>query len=864
MDRNLRIRMLLEAADKATKPLKDLGASSSRTAKALEKTRDRLREIDRAQANVARFRAMRTGLRDTERQMDETQQRIHRLAREIADTEKPTKALTRDFEAAKRQAQQLTEQHDRETRALQQVREALDRQGVSTRNLVRDERALREEAIRTADALERQTGRFTASQRRREAVQAGRAALDEGVHRATSSAIAGTTAIFEGAELGEVLKKPIESAVELEDKMAAVRKVAQTSQPEIQRMTQDYLRLSQTMPIAVDEFAEMAEKAAAAGVGRDRQGRAMADQRQQIEAFTVQAGKMAVAYNLTKEEAGTTMMAWREAFQLPLPDLIKLGDQVNTLNKYFGGAPAEIDEVLERIGPLGKVAGAQAAQIAAMASSLSSLHVPAEVAATGIKNVLVQFNAGSSATKKLRKAYGELGLDAVDVAKRMQNDAGRTIVDVFTRINRLPKFQQLAELRNMFGKESIAAIAPLLSNLSGLQERLGKVGDATQYAGSVQTEYNIRSNTTAKRLQVAKNNFQDLAITIGADLLPAVNDLAIRLTDATRAITDFANRHPRTIQLAAALVAAIAGLTVAGGVFLLMRAGLLGLAAPFTAINAAAKALDIELLPMYATILAVVAGIALLAGAAYLVYRYWTPIKGFFGGLLDGLVSGFRGALSTVGRLLVDFSPMGLLYRGFAALMSWLGVTMPARLSDAGLYMMQGLARGITNALGMVKSAIVGAADQTMQWFKAKLGIHSPSREFHGFGGFMMAGLANGIDAGRAAPVRRIDALSRQLTSSMSGMEMRDRIGRQARRVTTALAIGAATPAGAGSAGGVGGSRPPAAAPAAPAQINIHIHQAPGQDAKALAKAVRAELERHERAKAARNRSTYTDKQDWD
>jgi len=884
-DRNLRIRMLLEAADKATKPLRDLAGGSTKAAKALKATRDRLSELNKVQGNISRFREMKSSLRDTEQQMAKTQARIRELAQKISQTSNPTKKLTRDFEAAKRQGKQLSDQHDRESQALEKMRRSLSDAGVSTRNLANHERRLREEATRAAAAIERQTTQSERAARaasRMARLRAGSDILNRGTHRATNSFATGAMMVGEGVGLVEVLKKPIEAAVDLQDKMAGVRKVAQMESPEIQRMTQDYVRLSEVMPIAADEFADMAEKAAAAGVGRDKHGAAMRDQRQQIEDFTVQAGKMAVAFNITKEEAGTTMMAWREAFQLPLPKLRELGDQVNTLNKYFGGSPAEINEVLERIGSLGGVAGAQAAQIAAMASSLSSLHVAADVSATGLKNVLVQFNAGESATKKLRKAYKAVGLDAVAVAKSMQIDAGGTILDVFTRISRLPKFQQVAELRNMFGKESITAIAPLLANLSGLRERMEKVGNATEYAGSVQKEYNIRNDTTAAKLKIAKNNFQDLAITVGTTLLPAVNRLAIKLGAGARALSEFSGAHPGVVKGIAAIVAGLGGLTALGGVFFILRAGLIGLLIPFQALNAivpllpllgaglSALAAPFAFLgtamaafgaPVIAAVLGVVAAIGLLAGGIYLIYRNWGAVKGFFAGVWAEIHAGAVGGIAGITRLLVDFSPLGLLYRGFAALVNWLGGSMPARLSDAGLAMMQGLVRGITGALGFVNKAITGAADSVVTWFKAKLGIHSPSRVFHGLGGFVMEGLSNGIDASRRAPVERIARVAGAMEAQMRAAPLQTRIGTLSRRVGTALAIGAAMPAAATPA-----ARAPApvAASAAPRPIEIHIHQQPGQSAQDLAKAVRAEMAAYEREQAAKKRSSYTDTQDWE
>ena len=46
-DRNLRIQVLLQAADRVTRPLRDIAGGSTRAAQALRLTRDRLKEMSR-------------------------------------------------------------------------------------------------------------------------------------------------------------------------------------------------------------------------------------------------------------------------------------------------------------------------------------------------------------------------------------------------------------------------------------------------------------------------------------------------------------------------------------------------------------------------------------------------------------------------------------------------------------------------------------------------------------------------------------------------------------------------------------------------------------------------------------------------
>ncbi|WP_312596345.1 hypothetical protein, partial [Stutzerimonas nitrititolerans] len=54
---------------------------------------------------------------------------------------------------------------------------------------------------------------------------------------------------------------------------------------------------------------------------------------------------------------------------------------------------------------------------------------------------------------------------------------------------------------------------------------------------------------------------------------------------------------------------------------------------------------------------------------------------------------------------------------------------------------------------------------------------------------------------------------------------------------------------------------PAAAVQSAPPNIVINIHPAPGQDANAIARAVAAELDRREREKGARARSSLYDQE---
>ena len=189
-----------------------------------------------------------------------------------------------------------------------------------------------------------------------------------------------------------------------------------------------------------------------------------------------------------------------------------------------------------------------------------------------------------------------------------------------------------------------------------------------------------------------------------------------------------------------------------------------------------------------------ITGIAL---GAYLIYRHWEPIKGFFTGLWTEIEAGFSGGLSGIAGLIVNFSPAGLFYRAFAGVMSYFGVELPGKFSEFGGMIISGLVNGISNALVSAKDTVVGVGTSIKGWFTETLGIQSPSRVFMGYGANISEGAAIGI-ASQADLVRQAAlGMAAQSAVNMAPPNPAD--------VSRASMLGGASGAGPGGAPGAGG-----------------------------------------------------------
>lgn len=375
------------------------------------------------------------------------------------------------------------------------------------------------------------------------------------------SNLAGTA--MKTAVLAAPLVGATKAAMEFESEMAEIRKVVDFDTPEqFKQMGQDILDLSTKMPMAASGIAKIVAAGGQAGIAKE-----------DLLEFAQDAVKMGVAFDLTADQAGDMMAKWRSAFDLNQDGVVALADKINYLGNTTAASAPLISDVVTRIGPLGEIGGVASGEIAALGATMIQTGTQSDVAATGIKNLILGMSIGEKATKSQAAAFQQLGFDAADMAKRMQTDAKGAILDVFHAIQALPKDQQAGVLKDLFGEESIGAISPLLAKLNLLEDNFNKVSDATKYGGSVDAEYAARCETTANQMYLFKNSMTAVAIEIGSALLPAINSILRSIVPVVVAFANWAKEHQVLIQTMVALAASFAGVLLAARSILAIRAG---------------------------------------------------------------------------------------------------------------------------------------------------------------------------------------------------------------------------------------------------------------------------------------------------
>ncbi|HAL7069627.1 TPA: phage tail tape measure protein [Escherichia coli] len=359
-------------------------------------------------------------------------------------------------------------------------------------------------------------------------------------------------------------------------------------------------------------------------------------------------------------------------------------------------------------------------------------------------------------------------------------------------------------LGDMFADMQVMAfIRPMLANMDRYREiRAGALRAADN--DLLASAYDQRLKSPLEATKTLMVSSRDLAITLGDQLAPSFISLTQELLPLIQGAKHWVATHPQFVSGAFKLISALLAIKIAT---VGLKLGLNLLISPFVSVwkNAVllrANWLRLSLaLGQGGKLRWLVRGIMLagravlwigralmmnpiglvitaVAAAAYLIYRNWWAVSSWFKQCWADIQEAFNGGIAGTGKLLINWSPAGLLYKAFAAALKYLGVDLPAKFTDFGGHLVDGLINGIKNKWESLKSSVTGMGDSISGWFSEKLGIHSPSRVFMGFGDNIAQGAAIGLQ--RTTPLaalagqRMASELLPKMPVSIQGPEIRD------------------------------------------------------------------------------------------
>ncbi|MEX3929976.1 phage tail tape measure protein [Paraburkholderia sp. BR10936] len=879
---DLKLRVLFDMIDGATKPLKNIMAGNKGLAKSLKESRDELTRLRKAHKDVTGFREMAAGLNRTKRELTDANAHVKALAAGLRASGPPSRQMIADFEKAKSATAKLATAHRAQTLSLNELRTQLGGAGINTRNLAQHERELRASIAATSGTIDGQVSKLEQLTQREKAMASARAKMGKLQGTAANMAVAGYAAKAAGShiigDLSETLdqSKAFESeavrikALGLGDHATADAVKYAKAMKQMGTSTTDNLTLMRdSLTIFADEHHAQMVMPTLAKMKFTNEALFGAEDGHANEEKFMNMLKVIELRGGTKDEA-------------------TFKDEANMVQKVITATGGRVggDQWMQFI-QTGGVAAKQMRKDAFFYQMEPLIQeMGGHAVGTGLMSAYNNVYQGKTTVKAARELVG-LGLiskDGVEYNKMGQVNHFKTGALKGSDIlkNSPLEWMEKVLLPSLAAKgitdpnkvkDTIATIftnrtaANLFTTMYMQRDQIHKNERLNAGADGIDEGAEKASQMTQGRELEALAKIRDLKLEIGQKVSPIYNaglSLTAGLLDS---VTGFMKEHSTAAQVVLVTLAALAAMLVGGGMFTIALAGVLG---PLALVKFSMTALGMQggilsrVLAMQAGAWRFLGRSAMLAGramlmnpiglaitaiavGAYLIYRYWEPIKAFFAGLWGDIQQAFAGGLSGIGALIVNWSPLGLFYQAFAGVLRWFGVDMPAKFSEFGSNLISGLVNGITNGLGTVKEAITNVASNTVTWFKEKLGIHSPSRVFGELGGFISQGAAIGMEAEQGRIAKAAIGLATLAATSFGGTGAAQAAGGPGVAIDTRPALQARQAAGIadGVASAGGGD-----------QYIFHIT---GSDPKEIANQVRQAIEQIERKKASRASSRLSD-----
>lgn len=332
-----------------------------------------------------------------------------------------------------------------------------------------------------------------------------------------------------------------EAAAQFETSTAMVATIADTSQKSLSDISKEVRTYSNETGEAASDMAEATYQAISASVNT-------AD----AASFAGTATKLAVGGFTSATTAVDVLTTAINAYGLAASDATQLSDYLITTQNL---GKTSVDQLAQSVGKVIPLASAYNVQM----DNLSSAY--AVLTANGI--------ATAESGTYLKSMLNELGDTGSDVSEVLLNSTGKTFAQLMEQGYSLGDV--MAMLGDAVDGDSTAFNALWSSTEAGIgalslfnagADKYNSVLDSMRTsAGATEKAYSTMADTTDKSKQRMENSFNNLKISVGDVLNPALTQVYEGFTNVFAGMSDFVDEHPAVVAAISAIAVGVGGFT---------------------------------------------------------------------------------------------------------------------------------------------------------------------------------------------------------------------------------------------------------------------------------------------------------------
>ncbi|MBY4837548.1 phage tail tape measure protein [Pantoea sp. DY-5] len=717
MSNNLRVQVLLNAVDKASRPFKAVERATKGLATEIRQTQNNIKALDAQAGKIEGFRKTSAQLAITQQKLKDAKAEAAALAVAFRSTERPTAQQARALEKAKQAAAELQTKSNSLRLSVQQQREALKSAGISTRNLSSEQQRLKSASAQATLAMNRQKQELQRLNAQQERLNRTSERYRRGQELSAKVRNIGAAGFAGGSAELYAEGRLIAPGMEFDKQMSETQALLDTGKndPKLAAIRKQARDIGGSTAFSPTDVARTQSTLARSGYDADA-----------ILASTESTVNLSLASKVDIAEAADIVTNMQTAFKIPMAEIQRVSDVMTKGFTKSNTNLLELGEAMKYVAPVARAAGASIEDTTAMLGVMADNGIKGSMAGTGGSVIFTRLQAPTGRTSA---ALGELGVETRDSKGNMLPVFGiLKSIDASFKKNRLGTAQQAEYIKTIFGEEAMKGAINLIDAAGNgkLDEKRGylmSAGGAAKQVANVQVDnldgdlLNLSSAWEDVRIEVFEQqdkSLRKLTTTANKWLVTAGNwvkanpELTTKIVVLTGAAT--------ALVAGLGLIGLVAWPVVAGINALIAGAAFLGTAFSIAG-GAITAALGLITLPVVAVVAAVVAG-------ALMIRKYWEPIYAFMAGVAEGFTAAMGPISESFGTLKPPFEWLGSKVK---ELWGWFGKLLePVKSTQTELASAGEMGKKFGNMLAEALKIPGEALDQLrggIDWVLEKLGI---------------------------------------------------------------------------------------------------------------------------------------------
>lgn len=640
--------------------------------KQLAKLGSTIKSVEGKAAQVEAYKQQSRALNQVGQAYKEARERLNRLKQEMNTVGAPTKSLSQDIKKAEKNFDKAKTTFQTVGRQTREMGSALRQAGIDTRTLAQETNALGK-SLNTLKARQAQVQRIDNA---------------KAANLARRSAM--RSQMFDAVALGTSLYGTIKPAVDFEYAMAKVGAITNeaANSEGFKKLSETARELGRTTQYTSAQAAEAMQFLGMAGFNT-----------QQILKATPAALNLAIAGNMDLGRTADIASNILTGFNLKAEETGRVADVLAQTSRSTNVNVEMLGETMKYVAPAAAAVGGTLEETAALAGVLGDAGIQATMSGTMLRAAYLRLAApvgkGAKALEKMRNELHLTTEEMPDVAKQAaftqahlkqmgvtifdRQGNMRSMIDIFKDLGAALKDandqEKLSTVKAVFGDRASAGALAIFNHIETgrLDEVLTKVKNAD--GAAQQMADRMKATTRGAYLELV-SALESISISFGSVLLPKISQVMRVAADYSNKISTWVEQHPKLSKVIGYTVIGLISLKIAaiavGYAFTFAASpvlSVLGFIANFRAARAIAQitacknsifALGIGFKQMAilakSSLLFIAGGlktlfslmlmnpigltITAIAVGAFLIIKYWEPIKAFFVNLWDGISAG--------------------------------------------------------------------------------------------------------------------------------------------------------------------------------------------------------------------------------